>query len=249
MSATKAAPVAIVFASSAIAMFPPARRSPMMPEPTSGDQHAGSSKFSGSATRQRGLHGDDDTSVVAGLRRPGVTCSLPLRRSSFEHLRSATCAGGGGINVLHAVQHRWRQIGDVLVPMSSQRHVLGGSGVFIPDGADAGPLQPAPRFEVPRPPLLRRLLVSCFRLGHRPGNKSTLQSAHQEEGGMPDLVERCRPFDPAMFALVEGGTHQRDSVEAEEGDLRCRVIGLGEAKIKKYGIEVMALFGGRELAG
>jgi len=34
MSATRAAPVAIVFASSAIATFPPARFSPRMPEPT-----------------------------------------------------------------------------------------------------------------------------------------------------------------------------------------------------------------------
>src|ERR1700689_4570645 len=34
MRATRAAPVAMVFANSAMAKFPPARRSPVMPEPT-----------------------------------------------------------------------------------------------------------------------------------------------------------------------------------------------------------------------
>jgi len=53
ISATSAAPVANVFASNAMATFPPARRSPMMPEPTTVARSSAVATNSATARRDR----------------------------------------------------------------------------------------------------------------------------------------------------------------------------------------------------
>ena len=78
MSAISAAPVASVLARSATAMFPPARRSPMMPEPTTA---ATSSAVPSASARGggRGLRGAASAPLSAAARpagyRPGSTAS------------------------------------------------------------------------------------------------------------------------------------------------------------------------------
>src|ERR1700680_1474709 len=55
MSATRVEPVAIVLASSAIATFPPASRSPMMPEPTTAASRKAVPSASATARRATAL--------------------------------------------------------------------------------------------------------------------------------------------------------------------------------------------------
>src|SRR5580658_293440 len=81
INATRAAPVAIVFARSAIATFPPASRSPMMPEPTT----AASSKAVpiASATARRtttllcsGFHGADERAHDLAIHHRGYCVNV-----------------------------------------------------------------------------------------------------------------------------------------------------------------------------
>ena len=97
MSATSAAPVASVFASSATATLPPARRSPMIPEPT--DRRAeqrGADRLRRQAPAEAGLPGAAHTS---GLRaRTNALMNLPSTlRARWPPRRSRTVEKLAGV--------------------------------------------------------------------------------------------------------------------------------------------------------
>ena len=108
ISATSAAPVAMVFARSAIATFPPARRSPMMPEPTtvassravpSPSATVRRAKSTCIARRRRQQEGEASTAGWRGARRARSTCCHPpSSRGHRPSPRTATSQSSSSFN-------------------------------------------------------------------------------------------------------------------------------------------------------
>src|SRR5581483_10283257 len=134
INATSVAPVAIVLASSAMATLPPARRSPMIPEPTTVANRSPVPSPSATSLRDGdGLSSAEAWRVIgcSGLAAGGVTARARLARPDERARESTVDVGRDSIGVQSALGQERARVFDLINAPRLQLHIGKASGAQL----------------------------------------------------------------------------------------------------------------------